>query len=346
MLNDFYKRYRVRDWVGHMEQLARIRPLEATDGLERGNRLYDVSTGGGLQFVVNADRGFDISDFRFQGIPLNWRSPNGDVNSKYHGETAWSRSFPGGLFVTGGLSQFGAPNEDEGEQLPLHGDLSNLPAWNVKTESSWHGDDYKLQLSGEIRQTRLFGERLVLYRTYTTELGSNCLEIHDVVKNEGFQPAPHMMLYHFNLGFPMLSPATVLDVQTRRTEPRDAEAKKGLSAWRTFEKPEDTFSEQVFLHDVIPTEDGVDQVRLVNSDLRLAFQLDYEHAVLPYLYQWKTCEKGTYVVGLEPANCKGIGGRQDARTNGTLRFLEPGDETHYQLRISVQNLSTNRWHDK
>ena len=337
---EFYGSYSLNEYVGHMEQLAKIHHLIESDGLERGNRIYMVSTGGGLDFTVNAERSFDISDFSFRGVPLRWRSPNGDVNPKYHGEdpTSWGRSFPGGLFVTCGLTQFGAPNRDGDENLPQHGHVSNLPAWNVHSQAVWQHSRYIMKLSAEIRQSHLFGERLVLYRTYSTELGSTMVNIDDVVRNESNHSCPHMILYHFNLGFPLISLDTELQFPVRRSEPQDTEAEKWMSGFREFGPPREQFQEQVFLHEIEPDLSGIASIHILNHRLKVDFCLEYPHEVLPYLYQWKMFEKGTYVLGIEPANCRGIHGRVKARENGTLRFLEPGQEVHYWLRVGIRNL--------
>ena len=55
---------------------------------------------------------------------------------------------------------------------------------------------------------------------------------------------------------------------------------------------------------------------------------------LPFLWQWKQLGQGSYVAGVEPANCFGRGRAYD-RQRGTLRFLEPGEQQAYALEIGV-----------
>jgi hypothetical protein len=45
--------------------------------------------------------------------------------------------------------------------------------------------------------------------------------------------------------------------------------------------------------------------------------------------------EGTYVLGLEPANCSGIAGRAAARKAGDLPYLAPGESRRYALEIEV-----------
>ena len=116
--------------VGHMDQLAGIRLVEAGDGKARGSRMLDVWTGTGLRLQVNADRALDISSCDYKGMPLSWRSPAGNVHPAYYEPQGigWLRSFPGGLLTTCGLDQFGLPSQDGSTDLGLHGRISNTPA--------------------------------------------------------------------------------------------------------------------------------------------------------------------------------------------------------------------------
>ncbi|MEO0565239.1 MAG: DUF4432 family protein, partial [Chloroflexota bacterium] len=119
------------------------------------------------------------------------------------------------------------------------------------------GDDYRLEISGIVRQARLFGENLVLRRRISTALGSNTVTLNDSVTNEGFRVQPHMMLYHCNLGFPLLSAEAKLIIDTSEIIPRDTTAEEGLEQWSRFGSPTPGYAEQVFRHTVIPTDDGI-----------------------------------------------------------------------------------------
>ena len=50
----------------------------------------------------------------------------------------------------------------------------------------------------------VFGENLVLTRRIEAQLGGRAIAILDRVENRGFRPTPHMLLYHFNFGWPLL----------------------------------------------------------------------------------------------------------------------------------------------
>lgn len=323
--------------VGQMDQLAGIRLLEAVDGKARGCRMLDIWTGTGLRFQVNAEHALDITSCDFKGQPLAWRSPAGDVHPAFYEPQGlgWLRSFPGGLLATCGLDQFGSPSQEGSAEFGLHGRISNSPASQVSYRTFWNGDDYKLEISGETRQAALFCENLVLRRKISTALGSNHIRIEDIVTNEGFQSAPHMLLYHFNLGFPLVSEHTRLQLQAEATLPRDATAQSGLAEWDRFQLPTPGYQEQVFIHQPVAAENGLTTVELRNPQVNLGLRWMYKTAELPYLMEWKMMGEGAYVVGVEPANCNGLGGRAATREAGQLPILAPGESRGYHIDVEV-----------
>jgi hypothetical protein len=60
----------------------------------------------------------------------------------------------------------------------------------------------------------------------------------------------------------------------------------------------------------------------------------YRLAELPRFIQWKMVGVGTYVTGLEPANCL-VEGRDKDRARGILQFLEPGEQREYVVELGV-----------
>lgn len=326
--------------MGDVAQLAGVRPITLSGGRSHGVRALEVYTGSGLAFRVLADRALDISACSYQGMALHWTSPAGDAHPAYYepeGE-GWLRSFPGGLVSTCGLDQFGAPSRDAGGDFGLHGRISNLPAEQVGWRGAWSGDNYEIEVRGQVRQACLFGENLMLERRVRTRLGARWLRLEDTVTNEGFEPQSHMILYHCNLGFPLLDEASRLRLSASATTPRDREAEAGLEAWMRFQAPTLGYREQVFHHRPRADRDGTVTVRLESPTAGLALNLRYDLASLPHLYQWKMMGQGAYALGLEPANCAGIGGRAAARAQDDLPVLEPGEQRSYALTFGVEEL--------
>lgn len=153
--------------------------------------------------------------------------------------------------------------------------------------------------------------------------------------NEGFVPHPHMILYHFNLGFPLLSEDTQLRVEVEETVPRDADAEAGLAEWMSFQPPTPGYREQVFRHVPVADADGKVRVKVENPALGLGLRWTYDKTNLPHLFQWKMMGQGTYVLGVEPANSSGMKGRAAARESGDLPYLLPGESRCYELELEV-----------
>ena len=65
-----YDKNYLRERMGSMRQLAGIRRAELEDGKGRGMRILDVTNGSGLAFTVYPDRGMDIGETTFKGIPI------------------------------------------------------------------------------------------------------------------------------------------------------------------------------------------------------------------------------------------------------------------------------------
>jgi hypothetical protein len=331
------KRDTLLPYVGHMDQLAGIKMVEAIDGKARGSRMFNVYTGSGLDFTVTADRALDISACHYKGMSLAWASSVGDVAPAFFEPegVGWLRSFPGGMLATCGLNHYGPPCEDQGESFGLHGRIGNEPARYVNQFAGWVDEDYILGIFGEVRQTRSFGENIVMRRRISTALGSNKVHLEDEITNEGFAPQPHLILYHFNAGFPLLQPSTQLRVDAEKTQPRDAEAEKGANEWNQFHAPVAGYQEQVFIHTPRADDEGKVKVEVFNPDLGIGLRWTWDKKMLPYLVQWKMMGAGMYVLGIEPTNCAEVRGHAAARETGELPHLEPGEAVRYVIDLEV-----------
>lgn len=239
------------------------------------------------------------------------------------------------MLVTCGLDTFGPPDRDGDEELGMHGRVSNIPGRAVNHSAAWVEDNYRLEISGEVQQTRVFGENLVLRRRVSTAMGSNCIRIEDMVTNEGFSPHPHMIMYHINAGFPLLSEKARLKFNVRETIPYDDASQQGVKDWMVFQPPTAGFLEQNFVHVPVPDERGWSVAELENPELKLGLRLSFDTSTLPYLNEWKMMGEGLYVLAIEPINCNADGGRALAREQNLLPFLEVGESRRYTLEIEV-----------
>ncbi|MGB8798443.1 MAG: aldose 1-epimerase family protein [Candidatus Aquilonibacter sp.] len=327
--------------IGRPEQLGGIREFTFRDGRALGVRAFDVSSGAGLRFTSLADRALDVCSLEFRGIPLVWRGPGGIAAPQYYqpGDDTFARNFFGGLFTTCGLGNFGPAGVDAYGEFGMHGRINHLPAEHVAARTVWDGDSCTFEVSGTISEAQMFGENLELERTLRVELGANTLLLRDIVTNKGGTRRPHMLLYHCNMGFPLLDLDSILEVSHRSLRPRDEQAKRGLTCWNRGGDPDPEFAEQVFIHEPLACADGFARAMMINRTLDegrgVALVIRYDPKQLPALFMWRMLGVNTYVMGVEPANCPTIEGRVEAAKRGTLPMLEPEERRSYELSFEV-----------
>ncbi len=331
--------------VGDISQVARIKPYRLIEGFEDGVFALDVTNGSGLDFTVLASRGMDISSAHYNGRSMMWRSATTDsypahFDHEGEGGRGWLRSFYGGLVVTCGLTWAGANDTDNGIPYGIHGRIGNTPATNVQWDGVWEGDDYLLTITGKLREATVFGENLQMTRTITTKLGSNVLHIHDTVENLGAKPTEHMMLYHINIGFPAVNDTAELISTSQSAVPRDPIAEERFDRYTQMQAPEAGYQETVYFHELATDADGYATAAVIDKQTEsgdgkgFGVYCKYLPTQLPRFIEWKMMDSGTYVVGMEPANCL-VMGRPNERRAGTLQVLQPGEVRHYSVEIGV-----------
>jgi len=332
-------------WANKLSNPAQLGGIETSvldNGLGRGTRIAWINTGTGLRYKVVLDRAMDIADAFYQQHSLAWLShggvtaPQGSANQGMN----WLKSFGGGLLTTCGLTHIGGPEKDEYGERGLHGRISNTPA---EVESIVQPDliagKMDMSISGYIRQAQVFGPSLELYRTVSSTIGSSTILIKDRVINRGNSPAPHMLLYHCNFGWPLVDEGAKLVWQGEWQNPNGEPGRifNNNNDFRKCPAPVDEHSgtgEDVAFIDVQPGEDGTCVAGVHNPHLNMAVALRFPKKQMPWLTNWQHWGKGEYVTGLEPGTNPPIG-QAKARTTDTLIQLEPGESREYSLEIEV-----------
>jgi hypothetical protein len=345
-----WSREELETHVGDFSQLAGITLIELADGPARGVRALIFRTGSGLEFWVLVDRAFDIAKCQFRGIELGWQSPVGVRAPWFHevndeAGASFHRSFSGFL-VTAGLDHIhGAYRESADRyfapdrhtiQQPLHGRLHATPGQLVGYGYEWRGERCILYCEGIVKQAAVFGEHLVLTRRYEAELGTTSFTIRDRVRNHSFYTTPHMLLYHFNLGFPLLNEGAEFVAPTRGPLWHARDPQSDGFDYRIQSGPRENFVEQAYVHEIIADSAGPIRAALVNSSLEqgLGVAIEFNKNQLPYLIQWQNFQAGSYGMAIEPSTAHALG-RAHAESRRELSWLKHGDERTYDLRVSI-----------
>jgi hypothetical protein len=311
--------------------------------LPNGMRIIEAYNSSGLTFTLLPDRGMDIWTAHYKGIPLSWIS-QGSPHPPDWGQS-WLRQFNGGLLTTCGLTHVGSAEVDDitGEQRGIHGNYTRLRAENIhigesgfSRQADIDGETYlELSISATVYDAALFGTQLRVERTLWQSNHPD-IGIADVITNVGDQPVPLMLLYHFNLGFPLIQAGAKLHTAHQRVYPRDSAAAAGYDGWQTYEAASPGYPEQVFFHHLHGrnTDSSWATVLVTNAEEDFGLSLEWDGAWLPYFTQWKNTRQGMYVCGIEPGNCIPEG-QNAARNNGRLQMLPPGETVETYLRLAV-----------
>ena len=313
-------------YIGHESQLYGVEEHRLVGGKGDGIRLFQVKNGKGLEFTVSADRCSDISRLSFRGVNMGYFSPCGYVAPAYYDDkdTGFLKSFTAGFLTTCGLRAVGSPCEDAGEKLPLHGTVANIPAEHIY----WTEEGDGLHVRAVIKDEGIFADKLVLYRDICCSLEENKITIRDKVVNRGDRETPVMVLYHMNMGYPLLSETAQLYIPSVEVQPRNAHAADGLQEWMQVDAPRAGFEEQCYFHKF--AKEG--KAGIFNPRRGVGLMIRFDAEELPYFTQWKMLGERDYVMGLEPGNCH-PDGRDKMRQEGKLTILQPGEEVAYEVEI-------------
>lgn len=347
-------RRQIASFCGATTQFFGVQLASLGDGAERGVRTLEFRTGTGFRFTVLIDRAFDIGLAEFRGVPIGWHSPTGFRHPGLHeyGDDAgvgWLRSFSG-LMVTAGLDHILFNAEDDASQYryagrprqayTLHGRVSNLPGRLDGYGEHWDGDQCTLWCEGTIVQAAVFGEHLHLVRRIEARVGESRFTVRDRVVNRGFSRTPHMLLYHINLGYPLLDAGSRYIAPVRHTlwASHEKQLRDQGVGYLTQPRPTEGFVEQVFEHSLAADGDGRVPAALVNRGFAngrgIGFAVEVNKREFPCHFQWQCYAAGLYSMALEPST-NHVLGRLFARDRGELRWLEHGEEAAYTTVMNV-----------
>lgn len=318
----------MNQYIGHENQFCGVEEYRLIGGRGDGMRLLQVRNGRGLEFTVSADRAADIARLSFKGMNMGYFSPCGYVAPAFYDDRGegFLKSFTAGFLTTCGLTNAGSPCVDEGEELPLHGSIGNTPAEHIY----WERDEKEIRIHAKVTDARLFSHKLTLNRTLRCSLTSDTIEIEDRIKNEGDRAYPVEVLYHMNMGYPLLSEKSLVYIPSSHVEARNERAAQGLDEWNRMQKPEAGFEEQCYYHRF----SGEGKAGIFQPEEGQGLMISFDSNNLNYFTQWKMMGMRDYVLGLEPGNCH-PDGRKKMREDGMLKILQPEEEVVYGLKVSM-----------
>jgi hypothetical protein len=315
-----------------------------SDGVD----LIEVTVGD-FSVSICPTRGMGIWQGRLGQARLGWDSPvRGPVHPSLVqrdelGGIGWLAGFDEWI-VRCGLNNNGAPATDrlldntgaeQSMSLPLHGRIANIPAHYVDVRLRG-GDEPRLEIMGIVDEAMLFFPQLRLQTRIDIPLRGSRFTINDRVINLRSQPAEFELLYHTNLGPPLLEEGSRFLAPIERLAAINAHSLKGMTHWNTYPGPIPGVIEECFVMKLLPAPGSRQTLALIENKPKdhaclLRFSLDQ----LPWFTLWRNpaALSDGYVTGLEPGtdlpNAKPF-----ERQQGRVVTLAPAG--HYDCRLDVE----------
>ena len=325
-----------KKYIGHRDQLMKVKRIKMQEGKANGVEMIDVQNRSGMHFDVNVSRGMDIPYLDFCGENIGFISPCGVVSPEYFDDKGlgFLKSFTAGFLTTCGLKVAGAPCEYEGTSYGLHGNLSHTPAENVSCRIEENDGTPCAVIKGTVRDAVIFGDKMSLEREIKCFYKDRKFTLHDKVTNEGYKKVRQMILYHCNIGYPILTPDSEVYIPSLEVKARNSHAEEGIEKWMELQQADPDYEEMCYYHKLKPDVNNHSTVAVYNPELELGIAIEIDLSTLDHFVQWKMMGAGDYVMGLEPGSST-IDGIEDAVKNGSMKYLEPGESREYELTFHI-----------
>jgi hypothetical protein len=322
--------------LGGIEQLTGINRLTYTGGRRDGIRAFEVYNTAGLHFNVLESRCLDIFNLWYKGTPLAFVSKPGMVAAPFtdlHGVN-YLRSIGGGMLYTCGLTNVGDPFIEDRVDDIFHGRIRFIPAENCGSYAGIEGDEYRLRVSGEMRDASLFYEHLVLKREISTTMDSKSIVVQDILDNRGVTEQEYMIMYHLNCGYPVVDENCTLFIPSAGVKPMNPSAEKLIDQWDKVFAPSDTISDDIFVHSLFHDPEGLVHTALYNEKIGLGISYSFEFSAMEYIVEWRCGKSTDYCMGLFPAN-NHCAGRKFERENKTIKHIKPFEQKKLGVTITI-----------
>lgn len=271
--------------ISEFVQVASLRRYTITEGGGKGLDVIDCDNGK-LRFLLNVSKACDMMQLYYKGQNMSFISKNGFMQR----EIPFAKRFEGGMLYTCGLDSAG-----ERDGFEEHGTVHNIPAEILRAECN----EQEIVVEAVIRDTEICGKNLVLRRKITTPIGGATVSVCDTLTNESYRDENYCLLYHVNIGYPMLDEGAKIVTDSDVCLPRTPWAEKNIDTAYQITPPVPNMEETCYY--LAPKSSAVS---LINEKLGRTFTVSYSGDTLPNFLEWKNMTSGDYALGLEPCTTK------------------------------------------
>jgi hypothetical protein len=320
-----------------------VRSRICRGGRSEGVHVVEIDNGA-MCIDVLPTRGMGIWRVRRGEKTLGWQAP---IREPVHPRfvplmepagLGWLDGF-NELLCRCGLESNGPPEfDDQGRLLrPLHGRIANTPAHRVELIIDETAGT--LTLRGVVDESRFHFQSLRLTSSIATPIGSNEFSWSDDVENIGGRDATLQMLYHFNIGQPLLRPGATITAPLGTVAPlTHSGATEGVETWNIMPPPRPDSAEQVYVGDLAADNAGDSRVLVSGLTENETISLRFNKRTLPCFTVWRNtpAEVDGYVLGIEPGT-NFPNPRTFEQQHGRTFSLKPGRSWHSKVVAAWHN---------
>lgn len=332
---------KILEYTGNPSQVFYAQRMKLAEGRADGEDVIEVFNGKLLMWIM-AGRCMDIGRLFFNGQNMAFLSKGGFSNAFNYDSagTAGLETFAPGFLTTCGLRNSGVPNTCGRESFGIHGRIGQTPAEEVCVDRDLLSDEPAIILKGRTREGKLFGSSLELCREIRIGYGRSEFTITDTVTNFGALEEPLFLLYHFNMGYPLLDENSVFVTTHKYEKPVDKNAETDEENRCVFKTPRPGVPECCYYYRQ-NEEEGRSFAACVNKERGIGVAIHTRPEELPLLCEWKNQAAGDYVMGIEPCNCYGDGRAEHIKRNQAEIIPAYGQKTiHINIKfLGKENIS-------
>ena len=297
--------------ISNLRQLASVTRYTLTEGRGKGLEVIDCDNGK-IRFLLCVSRALDVMQLWHKGENVSFVSKNGFVSEK----VPFLERFEGGMLYTCGLENAGGR-----EGFEQHGTHHLCGATVTRLECTEDG----IVVEAYVRESALFGRNLVFKRRIFTSLGSETLSINDTIVNEGYKDGEYCILYHVNVGYPLLDDGAVVEGDVGERFSCGDFAEQYVDKALVMENP--VYPDETCYYLTL----NKPEISLVNKAKGKKFTLRYSRDTLPEFLMWKSMVAGDYALGLEPLT---------TRLGNFFKYkhLSAGESVDFSLELSVNEI--------
>lgn len=300
--------------ISNFAQTASIRRYQYVSGKEKGIEVIDCDNGK-IRFLLNVTKALDIMQLYHEGQNMSFVSKNAFTPR----EIDFSNRFEGGMLYTCGLDSVG---RRAGSDIELHGTFHNNNAEVIRTECNEDG----IFVEALVYNTALFGKNLVMRRKVSTAIGSEKVIIEDTLENKAFTTDEYCILYHINLGYPMLDDGAKIIADIAGYDTRTEWSKKNASGMFKITDSIPNNPETCYFLKMNKPE-----ISLINEKIGKKFTVNYSNDTLPCFTEWHSMASGDYALGFEPSSTE-----LDNRFK--MKHIAAGEKVNFKIELSINKI--------